>query len=67
MSIMSVNPTRMQLKNLKNRLAVATRGHKLLKDKSDELIRIYTSLVKRCLTLRQTVEKRFLTLLDERK
>ena len=53
---MNVNPTRMQLKTLKNRLAVATKGHKLLKDKCDEMVRRYSVLVKQNYSLRKSIE-----------
>ena len=57
MTRLNVNPTRMELKKLKARLATATRGHKLLKDKSDEMVRQFTGLVKRNMKLREEVEK----------
>ncbi len=56
MARMNVNPTRMQLKTLKGRLSIAVRGHKLLKDKSDEMIRRFSTLVKQNYALRQQVE-----------
>ena len=34
-----VNPTRMEMTRIKKRLVTATRGHKLLKDKRDEMVR----------------------------
>lgn len=46
MAVLNVNPTRMELKKLKSRLVTAVRGHKLLKDKSDEMIRRFTVLLK---------------------
>lgn len=52
-----VNPTRMELTKLKRKLATATRGHKLLKDKRDELMRQFLDLVRENKTLREKVEK----------
>ena len=51
-----VNPTRMELTRLKKKLATAVRGHKLLKDKRDELMRQFLDLVKENMALRQEVE-----------
>ena len=56
MARLNVNPTRMQLKTLKSRLKVAVRGHKLLKDKTDELIRKYSTMVKKNYSLRIQLE-----------
>lgn len=55
MARLAVNPTRMELRRLKNRLATATRGHKLLKDKSDEMIRQFLILIKQNKELREEV------------
>jgi V/A-type H+/Na+-transporting ATPase subunit D len=52
-----VNPTRMELTRLKKKLATATRGHKLLKDKRDELMRQFLDMVRENKTLREKVEK----------
>lgn len=57
MARLNVNPTRMQLANLKRRLQTATRGHKLLKDKQDELMRQFIELIKKNKKLREEVEK----------
>ncbi len=53
MARLNVNPTRMELKKLKARLKTATRGHKLLKDKSDEMIRIFSIVIKENKKLRE--------------
>ena len=57
MARLNVNPTRMELTKLKKRLTTATRGHKLLKDKQDELMRQFINLVKYNNELRKEVEK----------
>ena len=51
-----VNPTRMELTRLKKKRVTAIRGHKLLKDKRDELMRQYLDLVRENMTLRKRVE-----------
>ena len=53
----NVNPTRMELTRLKKKLVTARRGHKLLKDKRDELMRRFLELVKENKELRRKVEK----------
>ena len=57
MAILNVNPTRMELTNLKRKLATAVRGHKLLKDKRDELMRRFLEMVRENKRLRAEVEK----------
>ena len=52
-----VNPTRMELTKQKKKLLSATRGHKLLKDKRDELVRQFMDLIKENMDLRLKVEK----------
>ncbi len=52
-----VNPTRMELNRLKRRLKMAERGHKLLKDKRDELIRQFMILIWKNKDLREYIEK----------
>ncbi len=57
MARLSVNPTRMELKNLKKKLDTSRRGHKLLKDKRDELMRRFMELVGENERLRKEVEQ----------
>ena len=57
MARLNVNPTRMEMKKLKARLDTAKRGHKLLKDKSDEMIRRFSVIIKEDKALREEVEK----------
>ena len=57
MARLNVNPTRMELTRLKKRLATATRGHKLLKDKRDELMKQFLDIVRTSEELRQKVEQ----------
>ncbi|MGT2874828.1 V-type ATP synthase subunit D, partial [Streptococcus gallolyticus subsp. gallolyticus] len=56
MARLNVKPTRMELSNLKERLKTATRGHKLLKDKRDELMRRFVDLIRENNELRKEVE-----------
>ena len=58
MARLNVNPTRMELSKLKIRLKTAARGHKLLKDKQDELMRQFIEMVKQNKKLREKVEEK---------
>lgn len=62
MTRLNVNPTRMELNKLRKRLTTAVRGHKLLKDKSDEMVRVFSELLKENKRLRDEVEKELLQL-----
>lgn len=56
--ILKVNPTRINLLNLKKEIKVATRGHKLLKDKRDGLMKQFMATIKETRELRADVELR---------
>ena len=56
MERLNVNPTRMMLTVMKKRLATSVRGHKLLKDKRDELMREFLDLARANKELRDQVE-----------
>ncbi|PSJ31109.1 ATP synthase subunit D [Peptostreptococcus russellii] len=58
MARLNVNPTRMELSRLKARLSTSTRGHKLLKDKQDELMRQFIAMIKENKKLREEVESK---------
>lgn len=52
-----INPTRMEMTRLKKRLKTAARGHKLLKDKRDEMVRRFVEIIKLNKQLRDQVEQ----------
>ena len=60
---LNVNPTRMELQRQKGRLRTARRGHKLLKDKSDEMIRHFMQISRECKTLREELDKKIVSAL----
>lgn len=57
MASTTINPTRMELSRLKARRKTAIRGHKLLKDKRDELMRQFMDIVRKNRELREKVEQ----------
>ncbi len=58
MAEIRANPTRMELKKLQVRLLTSRRGHKLLKDKRDELMRQFLDVVRENKVLRERVEEK---------
>ena len=61
MAKLNVNPTRMELTRLKGKLKTAQRGHKLLKDKRDELMKQFLDVVREVRALRAQVEEQLMT------
>ena len=61
MAQLRVNPTRMEMKRLQTRYQTARKGHKLLKDKRDELMRQFLDVVREDKTLRSRVEETLAT------
>ena len=61
MANITVNPTRMELTRLKGKLRTAQRGHKLLKDKRDELMKQFLDTVREVRALRAEVEEDLMT------
>lgn len=64
MERLNVNPTRMNLTTLKKRLVTARRGHKLMKDKRDQLMKGFLELAKENMKLREEVEKQLSEVYD---
>ena len=58
MAQLQVKPTRMELTNLKKKRKVAARGHKLMKDKRDEMVRRFIAYARRNKELREQVEQK---------
>ncbi len=63
MALLNVNPTRMEMQRLKKRLKLSERGHKLLKDKRDELMRQMLSIIDEVKELRIKIENDFQAIL----
>lgn len=57
MAVLKVNPTRVNLLSLRKRVKTAQRGHKLLKDKRDGLMKQFMELIRETKSLREEVEK----------
>ncbi len=64
-ALQRVSPTRMELTRLKRRLKTAERGHKLLKDKRDEMVRRFMLLIRQNRKLRAEVEAELTSALRE--
>jgi len=62
--LLNVNANRMELLRLRRRLSLARRGHKLLKDKRDELMRQWLGLIDEVKNLRLDIEREFQSILE---
>lgn len=60
MALIRVNPTRMELQGLKKKLRTSQKGHKLLKDKRDDLMKRFLALVRENEILRKAVEEKIM-------
>jgi len=65
MASLRVSPTRMELTRLKARMKVAARGHKLLKDKRDGMVKKYIELIRKNKEIRERVEEELTRALGE--
>lgn len=65
MPAINVNPTRQELTRLKTRLRTSIRGHKLLKDKRDEMMRRFVTLIRENARLRAELEEQISAALGE--
>ncbi len=59
MARLKVNPTRQEMRNLRHRLSIAQRGHRLLKEKQDSMIRVFMEYFEEARILRKQVEDQF--------
>lgn len=60
----NINPTRMELRKVREKLKVANKGHALLKDKTSGLIKIFYQVIKETRNLRKEVEQELKTIFD---
>jgi len=58
MALIRVNPTRMEMQRLKKQLRTSIKGHKLLKDKRDDLMKKFLALIRENKELREAVEEK---------
>jgi len=58
MALLNINPTRMEMLGLKKKIKSAKRGHKLLKDKQDGLMKKFMDIIREAKRLREEVEEK---------